>query len=566
MDERILKQLSAIYDQSNLVPFIGSGMSIPHGVTWEMFVESLEEQAKPYGDISSPNQDLIRRANFAMRNLRLAGANTAECIRRAVYRNKGPDIEVPPQTRELAKLYWPLICTTNYDDIYLRAREQQARAAPWVYGRSDADCRQVLNHLHFPTREVIWALQGCLRPTLRANQPWPERLERELVVGHAEYRAAANREPHFRRTFAEVFRSSSFLFLGAGLSEPYFLSLFDEIIELNGPPHRPHFAFVQSGDLDPEFMRQNYHIECMLYPKGKHCELVNELKRFADTVLGPRVRKASWGYRLCEKATVDSSAAAEHFKVVRSGLPHPTTLPPGQYLAISCGRRGDETLVGRQVAKGLELCLGFQRLAPGQIVTGSKDYDNTYGIVAREQRDVRSPKVVRTAFTTALDFFNGPHVSQLHVQLLAAGPGRAFRPWISLVQMAKAYGDWYRAKTDNQLSVHLYVVDPNVTALLQGSFIDLAEHLENTDFRVYIDVLRSTDLKRHQRLVDRDARLSELLAGLPIGDTAPQISVQPPVYTDQTDPPPLAGEVLDRTVEDMGLVSGSTLVLDYGLP
>ncbi len=441
MEERILRQLCAIYDQGNLVPFVGSGMSIPHCVTWKRFVESLEEQTRRCGKSSSPNRDLVRRANVAMRNLRLTGGNTAECIRRALYRAEVPDTHVPPQTKELARLYWPLICTTNYDDVYLRAREQQVPGAPVrVFGRSDADCRQVLNHLRFPTREVVWALQGFLRPRHQTN--WPEHLERELVVGHAEYRAAANREPHFRRSFAEVFRNSSFLFLGSGLSEPYFLSLFDEIIELNGPPNRPHFAFLESGDLDPEFMRQNYNIECMLYPEGKHDELVGHLKRFADSVLGPRVRKASWGYRLSEKPYVDSSAAAEDFKVVRSGLPHPATLPSGHCLAISCGRSGEQPLVGSRLAEEFKLSSGFQRLSPDQVVTASKDLRNTYGIVARGEGDVRSPKVVRTAFATALDFLNGRKVSQLHVQLLAVGPERNFRPWISLVQMVRAYGEW----------------------------------------------------------------------------------------------------------------------------
>ncbi len=564
MEERKLRQLCAIYDQGNLVPFVGSGMSIPHCVTWKMFVESLEGQIRRCGKSSSPNQDLVQRANVAMRNLRLTGANTAECIRRAVYRAEVPGTDVPPQTKELARLYWPLICTTNYDDVYLQARKEQGRdSLVWVFGRSDADCRQILNHLRFPTREVVWALQGFLRPRYQTN--WPEHLERELVVGHAEYRAAANREPHFRRSFAEVFRNYSFLFLGSGLSEPYFLSLFDEIIELNGPPNRPHFAFVESGDLDPEFMRQNYHIECMSYPKGKHDELVAHLKRFADSILGPRVRKASWGYRLSEKLYVDSSAAAEDFKVVRSELPNPPTLPSGHCLAISCGRSGDRPLVGPRLTAKFKLFSGFQRLNPDQVVTASKDFGNTYGIVARGEGDVRSPKVVRTAFATALDFLNGRKVSQLHVQLLAVGPGRTFRPWISLVQMARAYGDWYRASTDNRLSVHLYVVDPSVTALLQDSFLNLAEHLENTDLRVDIDVLRSTDINRHQRLVSRCTRLRELLSDLPHDDAVPRISVKPTVYTDQPDPPLRATEVLDRTVEDMGLVSGSTLVLDYDL-
>ena len=51
-----------------------------------------------------------------------------------------------------------------------------------------------------------------------------EQFEAELVVRHAEYRRAANRVPHFRRRFAELFRTRSLLFLGSGLAEPYFLT------------------------------------------------------------------------------------------------------------------------------------------------------------------------------------------------------------------------------------------------------------------------------------------------------------------------------------------------------
>ena len=85
--------------------------------------------------------------------------------------------------------------------------------------------------------EVVWALQGFLGPrkNIADQLRGLTELKSEIVVGHAEYRRTTNREPHFRRCFAEVFRNSSFLFLGAGLAEPYFLNLFDEIIELPAP-------------------------------------------------------------------------------------------------------------------------------------------------------------------------------------------------------------------------------------------------------------------------------------------------------------------------------------------
>ena len=108
--------------------------------------------------------------------------------------------------------------------------------------------------IDFPAGEAVWALQGLLGPRdagvkqILGEKFDKARFEQELVVGHAEYRTVANRAPHFRRCFAELFRTRSFLFLGSGLSEPYFVSLFDEIIELTGPPVRPapvRFAHTQ---------------------------------------------------------------------------------------------------------------------------------------------------------------------------------------------------------------------------------------------------------------------------------------------------------------------------------
>ena len=60
-------------------------------------------------------------------------------------------------------------------------------------------------------------------------------LEPEVVVGHADYRRVALRSEGFRRTFAEVFRQRSLLFVGSGLTDRYLLDLFGQIVELYGP-------------------------------------------------------------------------------------------------------------------------------------------------------------------------------------------------------------------------------------------------------------------------------------------------------------------------------------------
>ena len=580
VDGRQLKQLVLTYDQGLLVPFVGSGMSTPACALWPRFVAGLERQAELIGHVPSRDSGLIEKAHSAMRALRLAGVETRECVRAALYAGcAGPaehpspaevsDTEdAPEQTAALARLYWPLVCTTNYDDVYFRAQKGQRPRGPlYVLGRSARDCHDLLRELRFPTRELLWAVQGFLRPRCpehRIPANLIEQLEQEIVVGHAEYRDVANREPHFRRTFAELFRTRSFLFLGSGLSEPYFRQLFDETIALTGPTERPHYAIIPEGEIDREFMRQNYNIECIQYPDQQHQQVACALNTLAGAVNGPRARRTAWGFRLGQTSRVDSGASIEHFKVVRGPLPRPATLPWRDALAISCGIAADgRPLVNPELARNLDVpASGFPVIRNADRIVQHEEASNTYGIVAREpQGDRRSPRVVRTAFEDALRFSATQDVETLHVQLLAAGPNRAFRPWISLVQMARAYGNWFRTKPDNRVRVRLYVVDPGVLALLQGSFIDLAEHLEDTGIRISIQTYPGAGASRHQRIVDPSTPVATLINDYPAIGGMPRIDVSPPFHSY----PRGRGQGTEAraTVEDLGLVSGSTLFLDY---
>src|SRR5262245_59391264 len=228
-----LQSLCTVYDRGWLIPFIGSGMSRPACSDWQTFVEGLEGP-KRTDQAALGASNLIQRALFALQALRQDGVDIAEAISKAIYCEKD---DVPSQALALASIHWPLVCTTNYDDIYLRARllvlEKEKREAklPRVLGRTEADCREVLRHIDFPAGEAIWALQGLLGPRhdgvsqILGKKFDKTQFEQELVIGHAEYRTVANRAPHFRRCFAELFRTRSLLFLGSGLAEPYFVSL-----------------------------------------------------------------------------------------------------------------------------------------------------------------------------------------------------------------------------------------------------------------------------------------------------------------------------------------------------
>lgn len=159
-----LPLLVSSYQRGGLVPFLGSGMSYPVCVSWPALVTNLEKQASGQSsrtDDDGPD-DLVRRANAAVGALKLRGR---EAFEDAVSKALGGDFsKLPPATEELARLYWPLVLTTNYDDLFrvewndVHGSERSLE----VLGRHPRDCQRVLEALHAPMPPCLWALQGFI--------------------------------------------------------------------------------------------------------------------------------------------------------------------------------------------------------------------------------------------------------------------------------------------------------------------------------------------------------------------------------------------------------------------
>ena len=580
-----IKTLAAVYDRGCLVPFIGSGMSVPVCADWARFVDDLERQTGIHREVPREGGE-IQRALSAIQRLRREGRDIGAAVRAAVYLDD--KFTKPTHSDALASLFWPLVCSTNYDEVYLRATLLKQRAVRHILGRSEADCRQVLKHLSLPDGEVLWALQGFLAPMSAEVKDTlgdfdAHRLEKELVVGHAEYRRAAHRTPHFRRCFAELFRTRSLFFLGAGLNESYFRALFDEIIELSGPPVRPHFAILEEGQLDTEFMREQYHIICRTYPARRHenvSEILRELSRF---IAGDRTRRSAWRYQVRSTAIVKSEHDGPHFEVVRATLPELHNVRDREAVAASCGRgAGSQSVSGRgvpllgQQAFDLvrEVCDGDYEWRNDWVVQW-KSLKQCYGIVAREltgkggsSRDRRSPEAIRSAFRGFLEVAAADGVTVAHVQLLGVGKLRAFQPWVSLVQMARAYGQWVRetdfAINQSQVRVVVHVVDPGVLALLGGGYIDLMEQLEDTSLCISVEIIDANGQPdTHHVLVDPAATVGSLSL-FPAQAGTPRLYAHP-VPTRRSKPVDWS-HAQEVTFRGFGLVSGSTLFVDYRPP
>src|SRR5215472_13174380 len=79
--EEILPRLIVAYEAGRLVPFIGLGMSRKNCADWAGMVGGLEESAKIKGSPltdKTPPEDLIRRADRAIRTLRALGGGEFE--------------------------------------------------------------------------------------------------------------------------------------------------------------------------------------------------------------------------------------------------------------------------------------------------------------------------------------------------------------------------------------------------------------------------------------------------------------------------------------------------------
>jgi hypothetical protein len=332
----ILPYLASAYRRGVLVPFIGSGMSRRTCTGWLEFLRRLADEAgvevpahlrtaKPSDKLDT--SELYRLADKAVLGLSaLEEEKRAEAYRTALNEDRTPagTCAIPEQTEALARCYWPLVLTTNYDDLYVVSRMRQSGAsklaggsrtgsasqddddeteAPEVLGRGIEDCHKVIRSLEAPTRPILWALQGFLggqaaRPEeLVKARLLDERRRHELaaqvVAGHQQYQKAVNAQPHFRRAFAEIFSRRSLLFLGSGLLEDYLVNLFGEIAHHYGPGPYPHFALFSEesrATLDARFLQMRLGIAPVFYKN--HGELKELLGRVTDAIWEPRTPPA----------------------------------------------------------------------------------------------------------------------------------------------------------------------------------------------------------------------------------------------------------------------------------
>jgi hypothetical protein len=156
----------------------------------------------------------------------------------------------------------------------------------------------VLKSLDDDLPPILWAVQGFVGKLAIPHSDYVSEarlhdLIKQVVIGHQQYVQATNGDPHFRRTFAELFRRRSLIFVGSGLQEDYIVSLLSEIVHHHGLASFPHFAmFGQDAKVDEWFLRTKLGINVLQY--SDNSTLPHHLKRIGDA--------ARWSPRLSDRA------------------------------------------------------------------------------------------------------------------------------------------------------------------------------------------------------------------------------------------------------------------------
>jgi SIR2-like protein len=572
--EAILPRLTATYEAGRLVPFLGSGMSMPVCTDWWTFVQRLEcasgRETEPLKK-SLSREELIRRANNAVRSLKARKQGSFEpAIRQALLSNPAK-ADIPTQTRALAKLWWPLVLSTNYDNCYCTAaREAFPNRQVVVVGRGVEDCQRVLNALSVPGRSLYWALQGYLdTPHPPTTDESTSSLHQQLVVGHEEYRRVTYRDVHFRRAFAEVFSQRSLFFLGAGIQEPYLQELFGEVLEYYGPSTRPHYAFIRKGEVDPEFMLARFQIIAVEYPRGEHHRVVERLEELAAKTSSPSCAPVSWSWGRIARRAENEWFNAPDLEVVRGPLP--TMRVEGECLAVSAGGSGSSFFFSDGIQHLINKWGIDADRHPKQVseYLGNYQSEHVFAVRARSRADERS---LAHVYNASLDLFKrvAHRYRCIRMQLLATGGTdkqaavdhwkvRNFPERFSFIQTVRAWGTWRAANPGVDCRLSLHVVLDAVYHDVASGRIDVLELLSCRDLRFFVEVIRDgADLER---------RLFQVMPDTPLDDIVRQLQLSPAHWTMQVTPPPSLDEPRSdtlcklgkQTLQSLGVVPGSTI-------
>ncbi len=586
--EAALPQLLTNYRRGVLVPFIGSGMSMPACAGWIPFLLDLAQRAnctispelqKALDEKRASSTDLYRLADLCVRRLKARGREALTDACREALRVSA-DVAIPRQTAALAEIDWPLVLSTNYDDLLLRAAYDRRAAAiaagvrpavlPPLFelaGQSVQDCHAVLRSLDVVTPPLLWTLQGYLGDRRLTQTPIEDsradRLEREVVIGHQQYQTVINAQPHLRRAVAEVFRRRSLLFLGSGVQEDYLINLFSEIIHHHGTSAYTHFAIFrqdQRASIDVPFFRLRLGIEPLFV--ADHAAIPALLTRLRNNLpihdlpdKHERVFSCA-PYELAFRFPAGGFTLRLRHDVV--GWDQGSTGCVG----VSVGRSANGPILGQMASTVLQGA-GVPESAWHDWLL--QDHDGYVYRHATERRlfviaarspnddgDRRHLRVIPSALAAFLTCVDRAGFETASIGLLAAG---RWRPWPALypfMMMLSAIREFGRSPPARLRELVVSVVDPAVWYSLLAGKIPVERLLSADAATVWVHVVGEPD-------DELESYVLTMTASATVAEVARQCGLPPGAWKVSVYPVPDGGRGLVTNYGDLAVVPGASV-------
>lgn len=240
--------LQAAVTRKQVVPFIGSGMSVPSGIpTWSDFLKSLGE----YVSCDSSELNQLICASFFEEAADLIASSTnprlfAERIEHSL--RIGDTAIVYGPVGLLPELFSNLVITTNLDEVLEHLYEESGMSFEHVLsGTCIAEYRQVKN----PQERFLLKMHGDYRS------------QKDRVLLSEEYREVYQEGSIVYEEISLLFRTNSLLFLGCSLREDRTVGLIEAVS--NTDKNMPkHFALLPT----PETKTLRINREEFLTQKG----------------------------------------------------------------------------------------------------------------------------------------------------------------------------------------------------------------------------------------------------------------------------------------------------------
>ena len=563
--DTVLPRLVSAYEQGQLVPFFGAGLSDPACRLWKPFVEELSQKAGIAFEAEDKPDAYVMQANKAIARLRALGPEAvAGTVRKALFTG---ETVPPPSTRALARLWWPIALTTNYDDCFVTAFREIHRTPVTVCGRHTDHSQLVLNALREPAEPLLWAIQGYLGGP--CDQAPTDELAGEIVVGHEEYRRVAYAEANFRRAFAEVFRSRSLLFVGSGLQEPYFREMFSEILEIYGPCARPHYALVKRGsNLDIQFLATRFQTIVVEY--DDHKEVPKLLDQLAKAVEVRAFREDRFSFVLREANMDDADTPCSRLTVVRGALKPPSDLDT--CLAVSAGGSGDKFDFSKPIQGLLERAkVQGEPALEGRKYVARFDGQRVFAVRAREGEDLRALRTIRPASLELFETAWQHDFRHICMQILASGgsgsgprgdDAQPFSALFSFVESVRAFGEWCRRHPDDHLELIIHLVYPSVAMEITRRRLDLQELLSSTDLRFWAKTIYPDRRVQRQMCQEKeDVTLGEIAEWLGMDVAQWQVQSFPQIGSGKEDEPTDLAAAKDEPLSHW-VIPGGTLLFE----